>query len=679
MDKLNNLVLVASGFLILILTFNLSDIKPTDSLTEELSQSSEVSEPKGKSESGERTYCTALRGNGEVIASHWLSLARIIETKKQIPIGGSGGSSASLTLFILDTLMKSPLVYDDGVYELTQVNKDSLRILQQKVNYKKFAFLLKMIPQQFNYALKWKKGQYLQLLALQQYLAGQSEEESGDDAALSKDNPTEAERIKLFKLIGQIKKVRKDAHNILDDHYLQYEDKLTSLFDGVTSLSKLRNFKKNSGQDFKELKYLIANFKESFKYFSSFDAENDVNLFFRPGLVDFGKLGRILNNTLALYVHKDLKNSEKNKWAKNFKNFVDKCSVVAENKVWFDDSHWKQSSCVKGFKKVLKNFYDNGLWKSAENNMFTSDIGSHISAVVTTSVLTQPESIKKVKEIQKAYNEQSDSKDELIKNFSVDFDSELSFGYWYNQSYKSEKVSLEEKMQSLDDIKSSKFLNLGRGKWSDALSTSPAEPGLTNMRPVKTMQGDILSAGGWSDLHPVLVLNNLYDNENKKICDDVVYITRRNGESNFNQKVVLRLLGLKDTTKIEKEKSCNFKRKKYSDKVEDKLNEKLKSIREKNSDLVFHWTVLLNYNSDRCIEVSDQTLASTVWGQMSYWWNPLSSIRRSTNAADEVYCTNWDDFNVVGGELPLLLHDAYHSALWKKKGQEMKTTRVGCW
>jgi hypothetical protein len=66
---------------------------------------------------------------------------------------------------------------------------------------------------------------------------------------------------------------------------------------------------------------------------------------------------------------------------------------------------------------------------------------------------------------------------------------------------------------------------------------SPAEPGLA--RALELPSGDV-SFGGWSDLHPTLVLQNLG-------CEKTVYVTRTGEESGFATGVA-RLLGMDAAT-----------------------------------------------------------------------------------------------------------------------------------
>ncbi|RYZ69247.1 MAG: hypothetical protein EOP09_08020, partial [Proteobacteria bacterium] len=61
-------------------------------------------------------YCLALRGNGELIPAHWGALARTVETYG-VPTKMSGGSSASISLFLLESAALNPSVQSENARE----------------------------------------------------------------------------------------------------------------------------------------------------------------------------------------------------------------------------------------------------------------------------------------------------------------------------------------------------------------------------------------------------------------------------------------------------------------------------------------------------------------------------------------------------------------------------------
>lgn len=668
MKNINIFLMPVAFLVIMFLVFSSNTPQIINNNFESSEQSSNIT-------AEDKTYCTAIRGNGELIPAHWAALARIIEDKKKIPVGGAGGSSASITLFVLDSLLKSPLIYKNKKFSEFGLDREGLIKLQNSIDHKKLAFLLKMIPEHMNYAVEFQKEGYSQLFVLQKMMADRSKEDEGDDAALHKedDEITDRDRLRLITLVKQILKVKKEVSFMMDPYYQGYKAELDELIKKSTSIRGLINFKKNAGKTIDEIKYLIANFKEAMKFFSSFDAEKDTNLFFRPGLIDFKSLGYVINDLLSFYVHTDLSGIEKSYWSDKMHEFVDVCHPLADNDTWMDTKHKDYPICKRYFDNLLADYYDKKMWRESKNNMFDSKVGSQFAAIPTTSVIASKEGLGLTRLVQEAYNNSSEDKSQLVADYVLDFERDVFLGYWYNQNYKTLESNVKSNYK--DDLKSQKFMNLGNTNWSTVLGTSPAEPGLTNVREFEsTVNGkttSLISAGGWSDLHPVLVLKQLEDSNKNKICDEVIYITRRNGESNFNQKVVLRMTGLKDELKINSYSACDFK---------DNLKAKLTEVSDSGSRRIFHWTSLLNDNEKGCINVSDEALNS-LWGKMSYWWNTkhLSSIKRSADAADDVYCTNWDNFKVFKGEQPQATEDAYHKALWRSESKKDYPSRVGCW
>src|SRR5262249_21728456 len=55
--------------------------------------------------------CAAIRGNGPLISAHWPALARVVANYGLID-AAAGGSSASITMFLYESILHNPLVYD---------------------------------------------------------------------------------------------------------------------------------------------------------------------------------------------------------------------------------------------------------------------------------------------------------------------------------------------------------------------------------------------------------------------------------------------------------------------------------------------------------------------------------------------------------------------------------------
>jgi hypothetical protein len=109
----------------------------------------------------------------------------------------------------------------------------------------------------------------------------------------------------------------------------------------------------------------------------------------------------------------------------------------------------------------------------------------------------------------------------------------IRFGYWGREA---DLATVQANPRGYSDLKTAKFLALGLDTWAEVLANSPAEPGLARLGDMTPTR---IAAGGWSDLHPVLVLKNLG-------CQSVVYVTRRGEESEFAEGVA-RQFGVTDT------------------------------------------------------------------------------------------------------------------------------------
>ena len=71
----------------------------------------------------DRRVCAAVRGNGQLIFAHFASLARI--TEHYGPLWGSaGGSSGSITQFLLESVQMNPAVASCGEQPCTRAEQE---------------------------------------------------------------------------------------------------------------------------------------------------------------------------------------------------------------------------------------------------------------------------------------------------------------------------------------------------------------------------------------------------------------------------------------------------------------------------------------------------------------------------------------------------------------------------
>ena len=563
-------------------------------------------------------YCAGIRGNGELAPAHWSAMSRIIENRG-MPQTVAGGSSASITIFFLDALSRNKSLSDNDR-----------------------ALMLKSLVPHIGYLYS-------------------------EDAKVPE----------IMKLVGNVTGFGKSGFIGAVKQALAIATNIDTFFEVLGEYGKLLNPTVTKGLR-KDFKFYKGQLSEGIERLGAFDAVNDKNIFFRDGLVDFKALGVLLGRLADFYA--GFGDEEVNN---KIGAFTKECSDLAVGKEWSELVAAKPS-CQTFLYSALNEYYADKTIEykktirldgkkrqvtrrktvkaSFPNKMIFEKIGSGIDALPTTSLVVG-DAVQKFKELKQEYK---DKGAEDYTQFSLDFDTNLKYGYWGSDNTLD---TVRDNLKSLhpNDTKSSKFHGLKSGVWFEVLGTSPAEPGLSSLAlipngetlvPSKIInkryfakkfwilptltaiewfdqnnpdggispyRKDIISAGGWSDLHPTLVLR-------AKGCDDVVYVTRQGGESVFGQQIFIRLTGLTDKISF------------------------WKDIKERNRTGVTDLT---------------EEEANSPWNHLFNLANPESSFNTSLHNSDAVYCTNWDKFNILGGEVEQTLTDAYHAPIFLK--DEFKT------
>ena len=415
--------------------------------------------------------CTAIRGNGELISSHFASLARIVEHYGPVD-AAAGGSSASISIFMTESMQGNPATRtcDDRACDKTEVAART-------------ALLLKSFPA------------YLQHLSTTEEAAAVGE---------------------LLPIIQKIQSAGIDE--MLDEDVDAGVAALTNLLesDDLRDLinPELVSLLTTSPTPEKHARDIL----EGVESLGSFSANSD-KILIHPGLLNFAgladKLGRVAD-FYAGYGPTD---------AKGMEAFMSACATQSLGLSWFETAGLPagESTCGVVFDSMI------GAYRTAlanDGGSFASRIdeedGASMAALVSTSVLSgdTAESFSKARV---DYNAGRDY------TFVSDFD-DVSFGYW---GQKSDLSAAGRNDHEFEDRKTEMFTDLGQATWRTALSYSPAEPGLA--RGLELGDG-LISAGGWSDLHPVQALRNMG-------CENIVYVTRTGEESGFAQGVAS-LLGI---------------------------------------------------------------------------------------------------------------------------------------
>ena len=577
-------------------------------------------------------YCVAIRGNGELMPAHWGAMGRIVENWG-MPKGMAGGSSAALTIFLMESVAANELVS-----ELAGEDEKKLQAYQ--------SLLIKSMQGYLEFLASQKEIQELQALVQSKEFMKLLAQLKGMGAVGSV-SPEEMiqSRQSLFKHSDVLA-------NVLDQLVNKYGDLVNPEFldlirESIDRINRLSFFTGNPAESQKAMKSIqfnLGEIRDAVVLFGNFNPWTDKHLFFRPGIIDFIGLSQLANRMANFFAGYGFDRKDK----ENLSAFLESCGEVSVGQPWEGSDglnpSWKgrealnredRSLCRGSLFGTLGKYratLESNQWKFEGRNRISELVGRHVSSFISTSVI-KGDSVKRFKELYKKYSEGLGFEvSQEMGDFRVSFKNELSFGYWGKASdldYISKNLTSKNLYRSHNyrkDLKSQKFLSLGDDEWSVVLALSPAEPGLARIQPFpskpqylsETGEPRYLSAGGWSDLHPTLVLR-------AHGCENIIYLTRRDGESRFAQGTIHRLT---DIQGVPVNKLSNSEKGKY-------------------------------YNN-----IGDKKDSSSQWSRLYNLAYSKSSYALSLREADGVYCTNWNSFDLRKGGWAPMIREAYESPFY---------------
>lgn len=540
-------------------------------------------------------YCLALRGNGELAPAHWGALAKVVE-KIGLPKAMSGGSSASISLFLLESIAQNPVVIQ-GTLEQKRANASLL--------LKSLQAYLEVIASQ---------PQWQEMAQLASYLRGDGGQKmefavwlkailETDPGALG--GVVDQNRAKIQASLQYAASVGVVDPATLTPLMVALAESRSAV-DPVAKLSAA-----------KRVRFFAGEIYSSVTLLGKFNAETDQNLFFRAGVINFKQLAVSFGRVGNFYAGREMDT----KRVQAMQAFTNACAPVSLGKSW-DDLRKAQPQCDVQFKALLEDYRNSGLPKLATGRD-RDRVGATIPSFPGTAVL-------KGEAYREAANSLAHYPLSLDPTFGEDFavnSEDVAFGYWgpaadlarIEKNLKMPfKTSDGRTWDFTQDAKSRRFYPLGDESWAQVLGASPAEPGLAPMQEIVTANGNVYSAGGWSDLHPGAVLKAVG-------CENVVYVTRRGGESLFGQGVAKRLLGFNDIA--------------WDRLATDPARKPANKIRNNNGD---------------------PTDLKSEWSRLYNLANPESSFNRALQIFDSVVCTDWDRFDITTpGAVSGMIADAY--------------------
>ncbi len=441
-------------------------------------------------------YCLAIRGNGEAMPAHWGGMAHALESFG-VPSGVAGGSSASISAFLLESVMMNPIVAEKDRAEklafLIKSFEGFTVFMADKPEWRALRDLVEKIDN--------SRAHKEPLVELQKLLAGQN----------------------LEKVLGQTSRLGSALREI----------QTTGIFNGVGIQKLVLAYRKYSDEksDIRkmELMYQLQLVKKSFEVLGAFDAKNDRDLFLRDGVVDFSALAKLFGRMGDFYSL----SGAPGELQSLFEVWLNTCSANSRGLNWSEISK-KNPGCEKNFGKLIDSYFQK---TKGEEYRINDAVGQYLPALISTSVVVG-ESAKNVGRIKMQF----DAK--MGQGFEGDMqiaNEDIKFGYWGARRDLNTVANLIQSVRfpAAKIDKSKRFLSLGEEEWRKPLSLSPAEPGLSPFLSFRSGSETFLSFGGWSDLHPMPVLKAMG-------CGKVVYLTRKGGDTMFGQGVAKRLFRLDD-------------------------------------------------------------------------------------------------------------------------------------
>lgn len=360
------------------------------------------------------SLCVGVRGNGERITSHFASLARIAEHYGLFD-GIAGGSSGSITSFLVESVQMNPFVRCAGCTPYEQGRRA--------------AVLFKSLHGYFGLLAASGEGQAIGTLTT---LAGQIQEQ-GIEAMLTNDPTAGVEAlIAILESDEVLPLINAEVLSLLSES----PDPVFHARDIVGALQNAANF----------------------------NAE-DPSIFVRPGLVSFEtfarRLGRI-GSFFAAYEPVDRSAME---------NFLNECGDT-RGLLWSEITELETSdgsTCGALFNSLAGNFRS-ALLENEDRYASRIDerVGQHLPALITTGVL-QGDAADQWRAARASYLAGEDI------DWSIDF-ADVRFGY-FGQDSDLERVA--GNVHGYTDLRTAQRVSLGALTWAQVLAMSPAEPGLS--------------------------------------------------------------------------------------------------------------------------------------------------------------------------------------------------------
>ncbi len=512
----------------------------------------------GQSKEIQKDYCVSLQGNGRAIYAHFGALAYLVEAHG-IPQGVSGGSSATVSMFILESILENPALQNSETGQVDLKNPETIA---------KVSFLLKTIIGLGNYMDKGVPAVYLghhqklfsianklvasvksgdvSQLDLEEIVAGASKEGDEDADAESSDG--------MFQLYQSYETIILDEENKKDAWIEWLKNYGPSLFNEDTLRFLVAGINKG-GIEGPGVSWFLADMTEALSEDRIFQFR-DMRDFLRPFPISFDGVAQIFGSIGDFYAGNSFMYSSGSRADKDaadrFDALFSACDATNIER-WvgetFGNGGANSSKCSRVFDTMLKEHFGDpanpdqvGLEFSVplnEQRRFAS-VGTNPDLTVLPVVaMLAGKGAEDLIALQKKYQGFATSGNSDGKSSAEEFAIEvapqdLQYGYFAAQAdrdelddyFQSERLAYKAKKLNEGGVKGrqSRVLRFsGDVNWNRVLTSSPAEPTIATFSLFGEDEvdgGPYASLSGWGGLFDVFPLKALG-------CKETAYVTTR--------------------------------------------------------------------------------------------------------------------------------------------------------
>jgi len=472
--------------------------------------------------------CLAVRGNGELIMAHFSSLAALTEHFGLFD-GLAGGSSASLSMFVYESILQSPALKTCGNAPCSDEQK-ALRA----------ALLLKSVYAYIDILKNSSTGQ----AALKLYGSISSLQSGLKDVSIDS-LPSAASSIDP----SVVATIQTQFHTLLQSSMareLLNPRTIAIMVDGKGDQALGLKALTQSPADLQIRAYRLREFYHAIQTFGNFTADSKA-IFFRPSLVSFDALAQDIGLIANFYAGRGNRDDSSDYNASGIQAFADHCADRAHNLTWYDFAS-ANPDCKTEITNLIQSYSSTHTNQTVAHPRVHDQVGQYLHILASSAVI--PGAAEEYKSVARKFLNASGN-GYAFQSSDFNVFEQLKFGYFGNESDIGRLMETTKASGANQDYKMQRAVGFSGASWEEVINYSPAEPGLSALTlpeqlnalpasPWKSKQLDrvvdsnTVMAAGWSDLTPTFALRNIG-------CKEVLYISRREPESSFALGLVVQL------------------------------------------------------------------------------------------------------------------------------------------